>query len=1168
MAPTLVAAALLLVAPQPGSFRIDEVARGRFGPGLRVTAKTANQDLLVLGVRNDGHRAVLTRFDERGREAPAGAVSLEGATDAVQNEIRSIGWTQLTSVYRRGADRLDVLESLLTPVVWFRTERGGARVLAGTRLEAAWVLTADGWKNLRTDGDAARPERWSKPYLLAVTRDRVGLWASLWILHQRPRAALCGDGLTLRWDGAARFGVLPVFGARVQPPASVARWVKEPPTAEEGRLDRLAKAFWRVPIGLREKWTVGQDRVAFENRIEFLPAPRDPWGWSQGTRPFATLPPALVACLDLGEAIHVESKPIRSGLQGFLAEVAYVPGDAARWSVPRPDLYGMLLTPDASPRALESQPADVRRALADYRAYVRRAYAEQPTSVFGTSAIGEGRWMTAEYPMVGWMGPDERRLFDRWADWAIRESIGNRSRMYSLRRDASSPLPMLLDNYRIAGNDFIDAGWFGYNVTAAWCRGHYGGRWDDVRRLWPLLRELFYGWNWVYGDWAVGYAPLYVEGDGGNPKGFTDNMAMLQAAYAWARMAERLGDRRTLRDAMGMLVRERMGRLARTRAYRQARLLGFRTIDSVLVSDQGPGPSLSPATELVEPRPRDRGGLLSDYGESTHALWFLTGSFFEPPSFETLDLLRLPRAMALARRDAVRLEGWLPRWWSAPGSGETTNYQLFWRTLLLGEGPGWARAVWLWQDSVGDEPWQATAFHGYGALGVALSAFEWTESRRSIVWERPEPELEAALFRDGAGVRRLWVANRGKRTRRAVLRIRLPGLEALERPGERVPVRGGRALLALRPGVEVYALGGVGAEAFWVPPTVCGVAGDRVDLPIRAPGAVARVGGRAFDLRRDERPWVAIPPRAVSPFRVPVELRRGGRRWVGGVRVFPVPKASVRMVLEGPPTVEGDLLCTARLRVVNRGDVPLRLLLRWQGAGEGEVRSEVATGVRDLRLDLRADWQSGEHRLEATARLGEEAVARSSRRLLVVRDARSGDAVTAYGFEIGKDRWNAPSWADGNQDGTGRTLQPEASSETARGGSRSLRAEANLADGRFSQMFWLTPVGEDWSRFSKVRGWVFLPKGAPQGLLARVQMTGADWKYREFAADVRLVPGEWTEVSADLTASGAPSWNCTEGELASALRWVVGFGFKVHNQGSGAGYRGPLYLDDVQLVLR
>ena len=1169
MTPMILALAAMVVAPQPGRFRIDEVARGRFAAGLRVTPATANQDLLLLAVRNDGRRAILTRYDTRGRDVPAGSVSLVGPLEDVRNEVRSIGWTQLISVYRRGPERLDVLESLLTPVVWFRTERGGARLLGGVRLEAAWVRTAGGWANLLRDPAAASPARWTRPYLLAVTRDRLGLWATLWLFHQRPARLAAADGLELGWPGAARFGVVPLFGARVDPSPDVAPWVGAPPAGVEARLDRLARTFWRVPVALRESWLVGRDRVVFEDTVDFLPAPRDPWGWTAGTGPFAMLPPSLVASLGLDDSIRLEGSPVASGLPGFLSEVVCVPGATARWSVPRPDLHGMLLTPDASSRAMELQPESVREALGRYRAFVRKAYSGEPRSVFGSSAIGEGRWLTAEYPMVGWMGPEERRLFDRWADWAISQSIGNRQRMYAWRRDVSSPLPFLLDNYRIAGKDFVDAGWFGYNVAATWCRGRYGRRWDDVRRLWPLMRDLFYGWNWVYGDWAVGYAPLYVEGDGGNPKGFTDNMAMLQAAYAWARMAEKIGDARTLRDALAMLARERMGRLARTQAYRQAKSLGFRTLDSALVSDQGTGPSLSPATDLVEPGPTDRGGLLADYGESIPALWFLTGSFFEPPSFETLDLLRLPRAMALARRDAERLDGWLPRWWSAPGSGETTNYQLFWRTLLLGEGPGWAKAVSLWQDSVGDEAWEANAFHGYGFLGIALSAFEWTESRRAVSWERPQPDLEAALFRDRLGRRRLWVANHGDRVRRATLRVGIPGLRALQGPSGSVPVHGGRAVLAVRPGVAVYGLSGAQTEAFWAPATVCGVAGERVGIPLRAPGGVVSVGGRSFDVSRGERPWVAIPARAASPYPVRWDAKAGGLRRSGTVRVFPVPRASVRMVLDGPPTVEGDVLATARLRVVNRETQALRLEVSWRGGGDGRAEVVVPPGaVRDLRLPLEGRWPDGEHWLEAEARLGGEASARAGRRVLVARGARSGDAVTAYGFEIGKDRWNAPGWADGNQDVEGRTVQPEVDGTVARGGSRSLRVSANLAEGRFSQLFWMTPVGEDWSRFSRVRGWIYLPNGAPTGLLARVQLTGADWKYREFAQDVRLVPGRWNEVGADLTAAAASAWNCTRGELESALRWVVGFGFKVHNQGSSVGYRGPLFLDDVQLILK
>jgi hypothetical protein len=121
---TLTLIALISLVPSlSDALRINEIGVGRFAAGKKITANTASQDLLALTTRNAITQMELLVHNKDGKGVSLGLCGFPiSRTSWVTNRIHSIGWTQLTSTYTDERSQIDVLESLLTPVVWFKVK--------------------------------------------------------------------------------------------------------------------------------------------------------------------------------------------------------------------------------------------------------------------------------------------------------------------------------------------------------------------------------------------------------------------------------------------------------------------------------------------------------------------------------------------------------------------------------------------------------------------------------------------------------------------------------------------------------------------------------------------------------------------------------------------------------------------------------------------------------------------------------------------------------------------------------------------------------------------------------------------------------------------------------------------------------------------------------------
>lgn len=614
---------------------LHKTAVGRFGAGHKITANTASQDLLTWNINNTGKHAEVRLYDENGTLVSLGQCGLpfsEGAT--IRNEVRDIGWTQLTSRYISAEATVDVLESILTPVLFFRTvfsrlalfQPGNAPLPQQPQVEAVYLPLSHGMSRLPAEGyHLTRDGKLTRPYFIATVKKGKYRASVICLLNHNPATLTVSPlGLGLTWEtGSARpyyVGLLPLENSIPVPVQEASGVAKAPSNETIDQIDRLVALLLRVPTSLTEAYSLTDKSVRITNKVSFAPF-IDDWGWSRRIKGYVALPSALSNARRYGYPLRSQQPILDMGYPLFLSPLDVVQDtDTLTYELPRPDIYGTITSPFRDPQLDNVLPKAVRQTVQDYSRYITHTYSKKTDFMYGGSAIGEGRILSSEYSGYRMMTPGARKPFDRYADLAASKKLYNWAKCYNYGTEIANGQRFLLDNYRIGGQDYIDAGWFGYSVTAMWARAHYGNHWSEIKQHWTRIRELFYGWNWVYSDYAAMHAPLYVDANnGGNPKGYTDNMSMLPALYAWARMADYMGDTQTLNDALYMLARDRVARFGRMAVYAYANSIGYKTDVTYLVSDMGNGPNIAPQRQVYPT------GLVSVEDRGPRKLWRLDG---------------------------------------------------------------------------------------------------------------------------------------------------------------------------------------------------------------------------------------------------------------------------------------------------------------------------------------------------------------------------------------------------------------------------------------------------------------------------------------------------------------------------------------------------------------
>lgn len=166
-----------------------------------------------------------------------------------------------------------------------------------------------------------------------------------------------------------------------------------------------------------------------------------------------------------------------------------------------------------------------------------------------------------------------------------------------------------------------------------------------------------------------------------------------------------------------------------------------------------------------------------------------------------------------------------------------------------------------------------------------------------------------------------------------------------------------------------------------------------------------------------------------------------------------------------------------------------------------------------------------------------------------------------FGFEGDTGSWEIPDWCFEKDDSAGESAT--VSDKFAKEGKSSLEVMTNFPGGKWAGAYVEVQQYFDWTPYKSISVDIFLPKEAPFGLQGRFILTvGADWTWTEMARLIKLVPGEWTTITASLEP-GTTDWRraqVTE-EWRSDVRKL---GVRVESNLRPI-YKGPVYIDNLRL---
>lgn len=166
-----------------------------------------------------------------------------------------------------------------------------------------------------------------------------------------------------------------------------------------------------------------------------------------------------------------------------------------------------------------------------------------------------------------------------------------------------------------------------------------------------------------------------------------------------------------------------------------------------------------------------------------------------------------------------------------------------------------------------------------------------------------------------------------------------------------------------------------------------------------------------------------------------------------------------------------------------------------------------------------------------------------------------------FDFETGLEGWEIPDWAYEQEDFVGETI--EASKDFASTGKSSLKLVANFPGGSWKGAIAEVMEYMDWTAYGKISCDIYIPQSAPAGLRAKLILTvGDDWTWTEMSKSVKLEPGKWVTVSANLMP-GSVDWKRTNptDEFRSDVRKID---VRIESNKKPV-YKGPIYIDNMRV---
>jgi len=166
-----------------------------------------------------------------------------------------------------------------------------------------------------------------------------------------------------------------------------------------------------------------------------------------------------------------------------------------------------------------------------------------------------------------------------------------------------------------------------------------------------------------------------------------------------------------------------------------------------------------------------------------------------------------------------------------------------------------------------------------------------------------------------------------------------------------------------------------------------------------------------------------------------------------------------------------------------------------------------------------------------------------------------------FSFEESVPSWEIPDWAKEKDEYVAESIAM--SNKFAKDGKASLEVMTNFPGAKWTAAYVEIAQYFDWTPYKTLSADIYLPKEAPFGLQGRFILTvGENWTWTEMSRLVKLVPGEWTTVSASLIP-GSIDWRRTQvtDEFRADVRKL---GIRVESNMRPV-YNGAVYIDNVTL---
>ena len=173
----------------------------------------------------------------------------------------------------------------------------------------------------------------------------------------------------------------------------------------------------------------------------------------------------------------------------------------------------------------------------------------------------------------------------------------------------------------------------------------------------------------------------------------------------------------------------------------------------------------------------------------------------------------------------------------------------------------------------------------------------------------------------------------------------------------------------------------------------------------------------------------------------------------------------------------------------------------------------------------------------------------------------SSQAKVIFGFEEDIPTWEIPDWCFEKEDYVGESIA--VSKKYVNEGESSLELMVDFPGKKWTAAYAEIQEYFDWTAYKKILADVYIPEDASLGLKAKIILTvGDDWTWTEMSRLSRLMPGEWTTITASLTAEST-DWRGTEvtDEFRADVRKL---GIRIEANMRPI-YSGPIYIDNVRL---